>query len=59
MGLILRSMPLTPSPSAGDVDDGVALSVLATADGGICRGLKASEPCTEPERRRGTLLYYG
>ena len=48
MGLILRSWPLMPSPSPGGVDDGVTPSTLATADGGICRGLKASEPWTEP-----------
>ena len=49
MGLILRSWPLTASSSAGDVDGSVAPSPLATADGGMCRGLKASEPWTEPE----------
>jgi hypothetical protein len=48
MGLILRSWPLMPSPLPGGVEDGVTPSTLATADGGICRGLKASEPCTEP-----------
>ena len=50
MGLIRRSWPLgSMSPSARGGDDTGVPSVLATAgDGGIRRGLRASDPCTEP-----------
>ena len=48
IGLIWRSWPFAPSsPVRGGDDTGVP-SVLTSADGGILRGLKASEPWTEP-----------
>ena len=49
MGLMCRSWPLGMSPSVRGGDDTGVPSVLTTAgDGGIRRGLRASDPWTEP-----------